>query len=83
MAVNVEEIVSINGKEMPLKDVPYPARAMFGYGHPAVYKQEGREVQPGDWPHTPETCQRADEGHGEWINGGTTLVCPGCGLDCT
>lgn len=82
MAVDISEIVNVNGQDMPIRDVPYPLRTMFGYGHHPVYKSENRQVSPGDWPYTPDTCQRADEGEGIWLNP-SRLVCPGCGLDCT
>lgn len=82
MAVDVEQVVEVNGEAMPVKDVPYPLRTVFGLGHSPVYKREGRKVADGDWPYTPEDCQRADEGQGIWLTP-QLLVCPGCGLDGT
>lgn len=82
MMIDLDAVVGIDGAEMRVRDVPYPDSVLFGVGHDPSYKAEKREVQPGDWPHTPQTCL-ADEFPNEWRQGGTVLVCTGCGLDCT
>ncbi|MGW2725604.1 hypothetical protein [Streptomyces sp. NPDC001492] len=57
--------------------------------HGGGYVWPGRMVLnvPGrTWPHLPADCPRPETAPGEWIGEGTpaeTLVCPGCGLDCT
>ena len=84
MPADPEEIVCIDGKDTRLGDVPYPLRAMFGLGHQPGYEQEGRKVQPGEWPYAPQSCLVADEtGRTRWTEDDTILVCTGCGLDCT
>jgi len=79
MTVNLNQVIEVDGVPTRLGDIPYPLRSMFGYGH---IRERGRQVAPGDWPFTPETCERADDGQGVWLTP-QLLVCPGCGLDGT
>ena len=85
--------VEYNGVEMRISDVPDKfSRWMLGYGHENPW---GRPVIPGDWPHTVDTCRfeehpaRWQDNEGNWLTldeaklCGHTLVCTGCGLDCT
>lgn len=84
MAVDLDADTCIDGKDMKVRDVPYPDSVLFGIGHDPAYKTERREVQPGDWPFTPEGCQKAGEiTANTWNDEGTVLACNGCGLDCT
>jgi hypothetical protein len=81
--MNPDEIVEISGHRMMIRDVPDRfTRNMLGYGH-STYDSKERECHPGIGLYTPDTCVRADEIIGVWINFGQNLVCPGCGLDFT
>jgi hypothetical protein len=80
--INTNEVVSYNGEEMPIKDLPENIRPMYGYGHYS-WDVKNRERHPGIGIYEPDECIRADEGLGTWINYGQNLVCPGCGLDYT
>ena len=69
-------------------------REMHGLGHINPYN---RSVVPGEWPHGVYTCRFEEHGarwqdkDGNWLTfeqiaagaDGVTLVCTGCGLDCT
>lgn len=81
MPVDPLEQVEYNGVWMAIQDVPNPTiRQLLGLGHP----RDNRPIVPGNWPYTPETCIYTDMVEGnEWIDGGKTLVCTGCGLDGT
>ena len=73
-----------NGADMPVSEVPdRMTRALLGYGHFPLDLAHRRVVLvPGRaWPYTPATCL-TDEHRGEWLDP-STLVCTGCGLDCT
>ncbi len=83
-----DQIVSYNGEEMRIADIPDPfVREMFGMGHAETY---GREViteddsGPRKWPFQVHTCLYSGEQFAtEWVRNGEILVCIGCGLDCT
>jgi hypothetical protein len=81
-----DNVVEVDGVEMKIRDVPDPfLRAMWGYGHFAVeIAQRPVITVPGrTWPYTPETCLTDDYTFKcEWLDE-QTMVCPGCGLDCT
>jgi hypothetical protein len=81
MPVDPDQQVEINGEKMKIKDIPDPdLQHLFGLGH----FRDIRPIVAGTWPHTPETCLLTDPLEGnQWINGGTVLVCTGCGLDGT
>jgi DNA polymerase len=84
--VDLGEIVSINGEDVRIGDIPYPDSVLFGVGHDPAYKLDRRGIIPGDYPYTPETCLLAGEpgrNRNKWINDGTILICTGCGLDGT
>lgn len=76
------DFTEFNGQQMMIKDVPdADVRHMLGYGHHNPYN---RRVGVGDWEFTPETCEAADDNNAvKWVDGGNTLICTGCGLDCT
>jgi hypothetical protein len=81
--MNPDELIEISGQHMRIRDVPDRfTRNMLGYGH-SSYDTEKRERHAGIGLYEPETCHQADEMTGTWINFGTNLVCPGCGLDYT
>lgn len=81
--VDPDAIVSVNGEDMKIKDIKnLGLRAMFGLGH-MPWHIESREVYPDGRPYSPQDCLVADDPTGEWINGGSNLVCRGCGIDCT
>jgi hypothetical protein len=74
-----DKIVEYDGVFTAIKDIPSSfLRALFGYGH---LFSHGREVLPGEWRFTPETCPTSRFG-GTWIDR-KRLACAGCGLDCT
>lgn len=80
--VNPDDIVDLDGIPTRIRDLPRLEAALFGYGH-VLIPSDGREVLPGAWPYTPETCRRADgTWPGTWIDP-EHLACTGCGLDCT
>lgn len=82
--VNPDEITELNGEPVRIRDLPRGLAAMHGYGHVLSYGAQWRKVIPGAYPYTPATCRRADgTWPGCWLNGGTVLVCTGCGLDAT
>ena len=76
-----DQEITYNGIPTKVRDIPGAStRALWGYGH----GNTTRPVLPGTWPHTPDTCEQADDPDAvAWINAGQTLVCTGCGLDCT
>lgn len=76
------EVVSYNGEELAIKDLPEHIRPMYGYGH-GSWDIAHRERHEGIGIYDPAHCIRADETMGTWINHGQNLVCPGCGLDYT
>jgi len=81
-----DELVTYNGTRMRVRDVPDRLlRAMWGYGHAAARGRVGRLIwRPGLWFYTPDTCQLAEAPSAtRWVEDGQTLVCIGCGLDCT
>jgi hypothetical protein len=64
-----------------LPDLSLADKALLGSGH---YPDPGRyviNIIGKTWPHTPDTCL-TDKYKCEWIDE-HTLVCQGCGLDCT
>lgn len=79
--------VSYNDEMINIEDIPSrQVRTMLGYGHFNPFNRPvvSTEVQGTQWPFTPDTCEVSDDPHHtEWILNGTTLVCVGCGLDCT
>lgn len=86
---NPDEIVEYNGASMRIRDIPDPfVREMLGMGH-AHFSPDRKVITQDDsgprrWPFTIQTCLYSGEQFAtEWINNGQTLVCIGCGLDCT
>jgi hypothetical protein len=75
--------VEYNGQVVATRDLPAPIRHHFGYGH---FPEQGDAVIPHPegkiWPYTPDTCLRADDLSGLWVDS-EHLACPGCGLDVT
>lgn len=76
-------VVEYSGAETRVADLPSTSlRASFGYGHFPGHNRSVVVVPGRTWPHTPETCSTDDYVEGEWLDE-QTLVCRGCGLDCT
>lgn len=62
-----------------------PLSTPAGHGPGLDYIAPGRTVVtvPGrTWPYQPELCPMGDKDT-EWLDGGSILVCVGCGLDGT
>lgn len=80
--VDPNDVVVYNGEPVKIKDLTQTNRAFFGYGH---FPRDiaDRKVHQSIGIEDPEHCTRADETMGVWINYGSNLVCPGCGLDFT
>lgn len=79
---DIEKEIEFNGKLVAIKDLPRDHAAAFDYGH-FSWDIKTRKRWPGIGTFTPETCMRADDKLGTWINREQNLVCPGCGLDFT
>lgn len=76
--------IQFDGVDMAIDEVPDAGiRALLGHGHfPRDIRARSVVNVPGrEWPHTPTACL-TDEHKGEWLDA-HTLVCTGCGLDCT
>lgn len=80
---DLSQEVEYNGRVVAIRDLPVSIRHHFGYGH---FPDQGDTVVPHpegkSWPYTPDTCLRADDMRGSWVDP-EHLVCPGCGLDVT
>jgi hypothetical protein len=81
--IDPKSSVIYNGTTMTIERVPDTLiRHLLGLGHhPEDIRT--RQRHDGDWACEPTSCTRADETAGTWINGGSNLVCPGCGLEFT
>lgn len=79
---DIEKEIEFNGKLVAIKDLPRDHAAAFDYGH-FSYDIKHRKRWSSVGLYRPETCMRADEPMGVWINDQENLVCPGCGLDFT
>ena len=81
-----DRTIDYNGVALKISEVPdVYDRAMLGYGHwPSEIAQRPVVTMSGRvWPYSPETCLTDDYIFTcEWFDE-HTLVCPGCGLDCT
>jgi hypothetical protein len=77
-----DQIVTYNGIRMRVRNMPgQGTRALWGYGHGLHRRPVWR---PGLWFYTPDSCELADVASAtRWVEGGRTLICLGCGLDCT
>lgn len=80
-----DQIVSYNGEDMKIKDIPDPiVRQMLGYGH-AAHPSRTVVRAPGLTPTTtPDKCTNGPTDW-TWVKVGGTwyLACPMCGLDGT
>ena len=85
MAVNLDEVVELDGVPTAIRDLPREIAVMFGYGHPHLPGEEWRhQAHSGDYPYTTDTCLLADEpGTNTWLDNGEFLACNGCGFNGT
>jgi hypothetical protein len=79
---SADDIVELDGMRIRIRDIESAGlRASFGVGHFYRHTRPVIAIPGRTFPFTPDTCL-VDMHEGEALSDGS-VICTGCGLDCT